>query len=137
MNETANRTKPVLVTLFVLVTIGLILFATVRPHTIDQRDLADLWGCYSINGRLQFKLAPDALVTPTSRVAFAARQGRRKAYLDLATPMHLAIRNGVATFEPAPEPTGPIEVHRSSPPGLLLPSERGAPIEVIRTECRS
>jgi hypothetical protein len=134
VNPTARR--PLLATLFVLAAIALILVSLLRGHPIDKRDLGDLYGCYSVEGRTLFRLTPDALVSPTSKIAFTAHQGRRHAYLDLASPMRLAHRGDVQTFDPAPEPTGPIEVRRSTPRALLLPSDAGPPIEAIRTECR-
>ena len=132
----ATTTRNALIaTPLVMAAIALILFSTLRSHTIDKRDLADLWGCYSVEGKPLFTLTPDALVTPIARLVFTARQGRRKAYLDLASPMRLTQRNGVMVFDRSPQPTGPIEVHRSSPRALLLPSEQGVPIEAFRSEC--
>lgn len=120
---------------FVVAVIGLIVFATFRSHPIAKRDVADLWGCYAIAGESLFTLTADALATPTARTAFTARQGRRSTYLDLASPMRLAKHGAVLSFDPSPEPTGPIEVHRSTPRALLLRSASGPPILALRSEC--
>ena len=135
MQVAMTSRRSIVATLFVVTTIALVIFATMRRHTIDKHDLADLWGCYSIEGRPLFTLGPDALTTPATRVAFTARQGRRNAYLDLARPMSLTRRVETLSFDPSPEPTGPLEVHRSTPRALLLPSASGPPILALRSEC--
>ena len=135
MTTTTGSRGKLLATVFVIAAIVLIVFATFRSHTIDKRDVADLWGCDSIEGKPLFTLTADVLATPTARTAFIARQGRRSTYLDLASPMRLVKHGASLTFDPSPEPTGPIEAHRSTPRALLLPSASGPPILALRSEC--
>ena len=136
MAMTTTSKGKLLATVFALVAIGLIIFTMVRGKPIDKRDLGDLYGCYVIDDQQLFRLTPDAFVTPTRSVAFTAHQGRRYAYLDLASPMRVVHRGGALSFEPGPEPVVTIEVYRGTPRALLLRSDAGPPIEAIRTECR-
>ena len=137
---TAQRWPKTFATIFTIFAMALIIFALVRGHPIDKRDLGDLYGCYVVDGQPLFRLTPDALVTVTSTsvrsVAFTARQGRFKAYLDLASPMRVVHRGAALSFGPGPEPTIPIEVYRGSPRAMLLQSDTGPPIRAIQTECR-
>ena len=133
----ATTTRAALIaTPFVLLAIGLIVASIIRGHPIDKRDLADLYGCYTIENQQLFRLTPDALVTPLEAVTFTARQGKYHAYLDLARPMRLVRRGAMLSFDPSPEPTGPTEVCQSTPRALLLPSASGPPILALRSECR-
>ena len=136
MAMTTKSKGKLLATVFVLVAIALIVGSMLRGHPIDKRDLGDLYGCYVVDNQQLFRLTPDAVVTPTRSVPFTARQGRRYAYLDLASPMRVVHRGGALSFEPGPEPAVTIEVYRGSPRALLLQSDVGPPIEAIRTECR-
>ena len=104
MAMTTTSKGKLLATVFALVAIGLIVVSLVRGHPIDKRDLGDLYGCYVVDGQQLFRLTPEALVTPSRAVPFAARQGRRHAYLDLASPMRVVHRGGALSFEPGPEP---------------------------------
>ena len=136
MAMTTTITGKLLATVFALVAIGLIVGSMVRGHPIDKRDLGDLYGCYVVDDQQLFRLTPDAFVTPTRSVPFTARQGRRYAYLDLASPMRVVHRGGALSFEPGPEPAVTIEVYRGSPRALLLQRDVGPPLKAIRTECR-
>jgi hypothetical protein len=136
MAMTTTSKGKLLATVFALVAIGLIVGSMVRGHPIDKRDLGDLYGCYVVDNQQLFRLTPDAVVTPTRSVPFTARQGRRYAYLDPASPMRVVHRGGALSFEPGPEPAVTIEVYRGSPRALLLQSDVGPPLKAIRTECR-
>jgi hypothetical protein len=136
MAMTTTSKGKLLATVFALVAIGLIVGSMVRGHPIDKRDLGDLYGCYVVDNQQLFRLTPDAVVTPTRSVPFTARQGRRYAYLDLASPMRVVHRGGALSFEPGPEPAVTIEVYRGSPRALLLQRDVGPPLKAIRTECR-
>ena len=129
-------TGKLLATVFALVAIGLMVGSMVRGHPIDKRDLGDLYGCYVFDNQQLFRLTPNAFVTPTRSVPFTARQGRRYAYLDLASPMRVVHRGGALLFEPGPEPAVTIEVYRGSPRALLLQRDVGPPLKAIRTKCR-
>ena len=135
MITTTGRRGKFLVTGFVLFAIGLIIASLIRGHPIDKRDLGDLYGCYTVDKHQLFRLTPDALVTPDRALAFTAHQGKYHAYLDLFRPMRLTQHGTAVSFDLSPEPTGPIEVHRSTLRALLLPSASGPPILALRSEC--
>ena len=137
---TARRRPNLFATLLAIFAVGLVMFTFVRGHPIDKRDLGDLYGCYAVEGQTLFRLTQDEFVTPTTTsargVAFTARQGRFKAYLDLAIPMRVVHRGAELSFGPGPGAAIPIEVYRGSPRAMLLQSESGPPLKAIRTECR-
>ena len=116
--------------------VRLIVVSLVRGHSIDKRDLGDLYGCYVVDGKQLFRLTPEALVTPSRAVPFASRQGRYHAYLDLGAPMRIAHHGATLAYDTAPEPAVTIEVYRGTLPALLLKSDVGPPLKAIRTECR-
>ena len=136
MAMSTTITGKLLATVLALFVAAMIVVSLVRGHPIDKRNLGDLYGCYVVDDQQLFRLTPDAFVTPTRSVPFTARQGRRYAYLDLASPMRVVHRGGALSFEPGPEPAVTIEVYRGSPRALLLQSDVGPPLKAIRTECR-
>ena len=136
MAMSTTITGKLLATVLALFVAAMIVVSLVRGHPIDKRNLGDLYGCYVVDYQQLFRLTPDAFVTPTRSVSFTARQGRRYAYLDLASPMRVVHRGGALSFEPGPEPAVTIEVYRGSPRALLLQSDVGPPLKAIRTECR-
>jgi len=123
-------------TVIVLAAIGSITISIVRGHPIASRDMADLWGCYAVDGRELFRLGPDGIGGGATRTPIAGRQGRFHPYLDPARPLWLAHREGGLALEVTDSPAGPIEVRRHAVPSLWVPSDRGGPIEAIRSPCR-